>query len=176
MSRKSSRAGPPTRPSSAPGPSSHIHALEPADLVDVAGGVGRLDPGVELGRRPLLEVGVRRAAYGCADERQAGHAVGVCEREVDRGLAAHRARDDDGLLEAGSVEDGQRVADGRPAVLVRVHGLAEATHVIRDAAVTRAESLDDVPPAASIVDAGMDQQDVRAAVDARDLVGRLGTP
>ena len=94
--------------------------LEPADLVDVAGLLGGLDQRVELGRRPGLQVGVRSAADGGADQQQRGDAVGVGEREIDRGPAAHRARDDDRPLQAGGVEHGQRVGGGRPAVLALV--------------------------------------------------------
>ena len=58
------------------------------------------DPDVQLGRRPLLEVWVRRAAYGCDDQHEPSHAVRVGQREVDRSLTTHRARDDNRLLEA----------------------------------------------------------------------------
>jgi hypothetical protein len=80
------------------------------------------------------------------------------ERQIDGGLAAHRAGDDDGPLKAGGVEHGDRVGERRPAVLALVRALAEAAHVVRHAPVTRTEPRDDVLPAASVIDAGVDQQ------------------
>jgi hypothetical protein len=78
------------------------------------------------------------------------------------------------VLEAGGVEHGHGIGHRRPAVLALVCRLAEAALVECDTPVTGAESLDHMLPAASIVDAGVNQQDVGAALGARALVGKLG--
>src|SRR5207302_10266155 len=67
------------------------------------------------------------------------------------------------------------VLHGRPAVLGLVRRLAEAALVKCDTSVTGTELLDHVLPAASIVDAGMNQQDIGTVLNTRALVRELGT-
>ena len=68
--------------------------------------------GVELGRRFLLELGVRCAAYGGADENESSHSTGIGEGEIDGRLTTHRARDDHRPIQASRVQNRQRIADG----------------------------------------------------------------
>ena len=107
-------------------------------------------------------------------EHEPGHQVRVSEREIDSDLAPHRAGHDHRALERGGVENGHGIRDRRPPLLRLVAGLAVATHVERHTAMSGAQALHDVVPAAPIVDAGVDQQDVCAVLDPAGVVGDPG--
>jgi hypothetical protein len=76
-------------------------------------------------------------------------------------------------LTPAGVEHGDGVGGRRPAVLALVRRLALAARVVGDAAVAGSQALDHVPPAAPVGDAGVDAQDVGAALGARDVVREL---
>jgi hypothetical protein len=136
--------------------------LESVELVEVLGFFGGLRLGDDGGGRLLGEVGKRRPMDRWADQRQGAHPVGVSQRDVDRGGAAHRARDQDGPLDADGVHHGRRVVDARPSVLTVVRRLSVLPSVERDASVARNESVDDVRPAAPVGDACVEQDDIAA--------------
>ena len=135
-------------------------------------GVGDLS--VQLGRWTLMQIRVRGTADRGPDQRESGHSVGMRESEIDGRLTTHRAGHHDRSLQARVVENRDRVADRRPAVLALVHRLTVTSRVKRNTPMARTQPLDDVLPTTSIVDAGMNQQSVSAIRDARALVGNLG--
>jgi len=76
-----------------------------------------------------VEIGVGRAAYRGADERQSSHPVRMSEGEIDGHLTTHRTRHHDGALKASRVENRYRVADRRPAILALLHHFAKTPRI-----------------------------------------------
>ena len=171
ISRKRSRVAPDTRPSGAVGPSSQTRASSRFTVARSPRSSARShssssDEHLRLVRR------LGRATDRRPDQHQRPHAVGMGERQVERGPAAHRGADDDGAVGVVRVEHRHGVVDRGPSVLRLVRRTPVATRVVGQTSVAAGEPADDRRPAALVGDAGVDEQDVGSGT--RRLGGQDG--